>query len=208
MIKELIGGTSNKVYLLNNSVILRLHGVNSNILINHDKERYIIETLSSEKLSPNILYDFGGGHLEEYISNSRPLTTNDILHNDIILINTIKKLKELHAIELNFYKDAILIDNIHKWTTEAAKINQSFSKVYELKGYILNKLMDIKTIGIVLCHNYLQKNNILINKDDCKMAELSLDDAYKGLADIQNETEKQEEEKNKLLNEIENNENK
>jgi hypothetical protein len=54
----------------------------------------------------------------------------------------------------------------------------------------------------------LEKNNILINKDDCKMAELSLDDAYKGLADIQNETEKQEEEKNKLLNEIENNENK
>lgn len=163
-IQELVGGMSNKIYLLNDNVILRLFGVNSDVLVNCDNEKYILQTLGAKNLSPKIILDFDGGRLEEYIKNSRILTTFDILHNKTILINLIGKIKELHNINLNHTKPA-LIENINNWTNSAIKLDPSYNEIYDLKDYILNQLNNINTLGIVLCHNDLNKSNILVEKD-------------------------------------------
>ena len=164
-IQELVGGMSNKIYLLNDNVILRLFGVNSNILVNCDNEKYILQNLEAKNLSPKIILDFDGGRLEEYIKNSRILTTFDVLHNKTILTNLIKKIKELHSVKLNLDHKPVLIENINNWTNEAIKLDSSYEKIYELKDYILNQLNNTNTLGIVLCHNDLNKSNILVEKD-------------------------------------------
>lgn len=166
MIKELSGGTSNKIYLLNDNIILRLYGKNSDTLVDHKNEKYITNELSKLNISPKIVCDFDGGRLEEFIKNSRLPTTNDLLTNKEILINVIKKMRELHNVKLNLNENPILIKNICDWTYEAKNINSLYTEIYELKDYILDKLKNIKTLGIVLCHNDLQKNNILVNNND------------------------------------------
>jgi len=207
-IKKLNGGASNEVYQINDTMLLRVFGANSNVLVNQENERHIMNELGKKGISPKILLEFKGGRLEEFIKDSRSLTFNDLTCNSLIFFNLIGKIKEVHnaqinlngsdgwiklinnlkdkAIEINpdrkkehewernwqlnnikekYTTTPILIENIEKWTEEAKKINPNFYKVYMLKDSILEKLKQVKSLGIVLCHNDLQKNNILVNKD-------------------------------------------
>jgi len=163
-IKELSGGLSNKIYLIGDNVLLRIFGENSNTLVDSDYEAYVMRELGKLGISPKILLEFNGGRLEEFIKNSRSLTTDD-LSDDKILGSLIEKIKQLHQTSLHIDTEICLIDNIHYWTEEAKRINPNFQHLYDLESVIISMVNGMQTVGICLCHNDLQKNNILVNKD-------------------------------------------
>ena len=164
IVKELSGGISNKVYVVNGKALIRIFGNSSHLLVDTDKESYIMRELGRLEISPKILLEFNHGRLEEFIDNSRSLTRDD-LKNDKIIINIINKITQLHKTSLDLNKTPAILENIQKWTSLAKKTRPDFEELYSYKERIITMIKSIPSIGICLCHNDLQKNNILVEKD-------------------------------------------
>ena len=164
LVKELAGGLSNKIYLINDAVLLRIFGQHSDALVNSKNERYVMRELGKRGIAPQILLEFDNGRLEQFIKNSRSLSLNDLV-NQQILENLVIKIKEIHHTELELDKTPVLCKNIENWFVEAKKVLPDHD-VYEFKDTVIGLINGATTVGICLCHNDLQKNNILINKDD------------------------------------------
>lgn len=164
IVKELSGGISNKVYLVNGKALIRIFGNSSHLLVDTNKESYIMQELGRLEISPKILLEFNHGRLEEFIDNSRSLTRDD-LKNDKVIINLINKIKQLHKTSLDLNKTPAILENIQKWTLLAKGIKPDFEELYSYEERIISMIKSISSIGISLCHNDLQKNNILVEKD-------------------------------------------
>ena len=162
-VKELSGGMSNRIYLIGNNVLLRVFGESSDALIDLKTEAYIMRELGNLGISPKILLEFKGGRLEEFIGNSRSLTVYD-LSDDTIMANLIGKIKQLHQLSLDLDERPVLVENVRRWTAEAKAVNPNFQQLYDLESVILSLITGVQTT-IRLCHNDLQKNNILVNRD-------------------------------------------
>lgn len=165
-LQPLTGGLSNTIYLLEGKSIIRLYGPSRGGLIDTKTELRIMKYLSALGITPKILLEFDGGRLEEYIDDSRQMDQSDIW-NDKIRNQFISEVKLLHDTEINdLDKEPSLIKNLNDWTEKAKLANQynEFNKLFSIKDKLINKLnkFKTKTCGIGLCHNDLQKTNILI----------------------------------------------
>lgn len=170
-IKLLSGGLSNTLYLLDDKVIIRIYGTARDGLIDGNSELLIMKQLGT--IAPQILLEFTGGRIEEYIDNARHFTIED-LSNHILKQQLVLKLRELHNTGIDqLDKEPLLIKYISDWTTKAQQCNASseFSELFAMKDILISQLTILKQYppGIALCHNDLQKNNILVKNDEVKL---------------------------------------
>ncbi|QKF93593.1 euykaryotic ethanolamine kinase [Fadolivirus algeromassiliense] len=173
-IQSISGGVSNDIYLIEGKSILRIYGQSRNDLIDEDNELKIVRHLGHQhKIAPKILFEFIGGRLEEYIDNCRNLNIED-LQDEKFRNKLLKKLKLIHNTEINnLDKTPLLIKNINEWTDKAKQVNlhHEFDDLFKLKDFLIDQLNHFKkeTLGIKLCHNDLQKNNILVSNKKMRL---------------------------------------
>jgi hypothetical protein len=125
--------------------------------------------------------------------------------------------EKIEEIKTDIYKGGEILYK----TIEKNEKGYSYGDIYEIirkefNGYIEENVDNISDKEKIILNNFIDRiydginnqytPNILIDEMECKEAEETLDIAYKKLSDIQNIIKKKEDERDKLLEQIEENE--
>lgn len=125
--------------------------------------------------------------------------------------------EKIEEIKTDIYKSGEILYK----TIEKNEKGYSYGDIYEIirkefNGYIEENVDNISDKEKIILNNFIDRiydginnqytPNILIDEMECKEAEETLDIAYKKLSDIQNIIKKKEDERDKLLEQIEENE--
>ncbi|TIB82425.1 kinase-like protein [Wallemia mellicola] len=144
-IKRITGALTNSVFFVSYdgapTVLLRVYGPSSTLLISRPREMHILNTLSRHyNLGPKIYGTFANGRVEEWFS-SRPCSKDDIRSD--LKIDIAKRMRELHQVDLKKmnvvgpvapgYNERStsygVWDNISSWLTPASVVLKRLSRV-------------------------------------------------------------------------------
>lgn len=146
-IEKITGALTNSILFVsaNNAptVLLRVYGPSSTLLISRPRELHILNTLSKHyNLGPKIYGTFANGRVEEWFS-SRPFSKDDIRSD--LKINIAKRMRELHSVDLRklnvgpvapssleVFPDRMnygVWENIASWLTPASVVLKRLSKL-------------------------------------------------------------------------------
>ena len=116
---ELSGGITNKLYIVknanapafDNSVIVRLYGAGTDLIIDRKSENSVFAQLSSRGIGPNFLGLFENGRVEQFIVDSKTLTVSDLSNSSVSLLIA-ESVAHLHSQD-------IILDNMGEvlWDT-------------------------------------------------------------------------------------------
>ena len=181
------GGMSNSVWKVdlcnNQSVILRIYGSDSGILVDREAEFNHFTALSELNIGPKCLATFLNGRIEEFLAASS-LTCQSIQEESLAIAETMAKFHSTPCIK----SDIILWNYLDKWYQAVLKILMNNSTLHnQLKTSIdiytlghdikrLKSMIDFKSI--VFSHNDLQYGNILKFKDSNRI--IFIDFEYSG----------------------------
>ncbi|EOR04242.1 hypothetical protein E3P77_00166 [Wallemia ichthyophaga] len=144
-IQRITGALTNSIFFVSYddapTVLLRVYGPSSTLLISRPREMHILNTLSRHyNLGPKIYGTFANGRVEEWFS-SRPCSKDDIRSD--LKIDIAKRMKELHQVDLR-KMDVVgpvapgynerstrygVWDNISSWLTPASVVLKRMSRV-------------------------------------------------------------------------------
>jgi thiamine kinase-like enzyme len=171
-------GYSNKIYIIKGEPkkLLRIFGENTNLLVNRELENEIMSKLCKYNLCPKILEILENGRIEEYLENFNSMEIKN-LENEELLNSMVKSLKQLHNVEKNKNKEAVIFKRINEWTRYAEQINSNFSNYYGKMNKLIEYLIkNQQEFSINLCHNDLTLDNIMFKDNEVRFIDTEYSD--------------------------------
>lgn len=162
------------------SVIIRIYGKLIDNLIDREKEQKINKILGNIGCAPKIIYEFSNGRIESFISGRSLI--NGELQDKFISPKVAEIMAFMHSQTINIDNSPILESRLDKWF-ELSKNKTKFfelNEINEIKKEINWIKSEIKkfTPAITLCHNDLQKGNIILNFENDQIKLMMIDFEY------------------------------
>jgi choline/ethanolamine kinase len=184
---KLTGGMSNFVWKVdlsdNQSVILRIYGSNSDVLINRDTEMKHFVNLSELNVGPKCLATFSNGRVEEFLHASQ-LTSLTLQNESAAIAQTMAKFHAIPAIK----SEIVLWKYLDNWYQAVLKtllndssLHNQLKKTFDIYslGHDIKRLKSLVDFNsIVFSHNDLQYGNIMKLNDRSRI--LFIDYEYAG----------------------------
>jgi len=185
-IKKLNIAITNEVYVCcykikNNKfkVIIKIFGIDTDKFIDRKKENIIVKVLSDYNIGSTLITHFTYnnkteqmGRIEKFI-DGKTLSCNDINNKSIAKLIS-KKMAIFHKIEVPINKEPMLISMINRFFKMICC--DIYKKQLIINGVninditycinFLNKKIHKSKSPIMLCHNDLQENNIIMTPDN------------------------------------------
>ncbi len=162
-------GLTNENYLLDEKLLLRLSGKISNPFLQRENEIAMIRLLADKKINVPIVayyYDDDGRfvYVSEFQENSKHFGNMPLTKNNLIKVATlIKKFHKIDGKNTNLTKIDMKV-NLEHHISKAKKEYGSNMKVVIKKMFAFLETMDFS--DLVISHNDLMKENVLINKNN------------------------------------------
>jgi thiamine kinase-like enzyme len=162
-ITELKGGYTNKIYRCKSKenkldFIVRIN--DSPQLVNREQEMLVLQILSEQNISPPIFSVFENGYIIEYVKGA-PIQTNFL---KIHVAQVVKKMCDYHKGKIE-YQEPWLNATINQYFSKAVISNPLYNFIKITIDSLHNIIQSSNSFltDIVLCHNDLNKDNILYN---------------------------------------------
>eukprot|EP01060_Flectonema_neradi_P036034 TRINITY_DN681_c1_g3_i1.p1 TRINITY_DN681_c1_g3~~TRINITY_DN681_c1_g3_i1.p1 ORF type:complete len:362 (+),score=50.93 TRINITY_DN681_c1_g3_i1:69-1154(+) len=118
------GGITNLLFKLvtkKHSVLVRVYGVNTEVMIDRKEENRIFAHLSKIGFAPTYYGQFENGRVEGWLE-ARPLDFSE-MGNPSIQVLVASKLREMHALRLEPISEPLLFSKIRQWLTMAGEVS-------------------------------------------------------------------------------------
>lgn len=180
-IEQIKGGITNKLfkcYTDDQTVLCRVYGEHTDLLIDREHELRVIKMFSDVKMGPHFYGSFGNGFIYGYIPGQ--VQDPSSVKRPMIVEKVARQLRKLHKTDIpRDDKTPHLFPTLRKWTLLAMEKRPVFFADHP-SWDILAELDLLESVlspkgTVVFCHNDLLPGNILENEMDDEVSFIDLE---------------------------------